>query len=77
MGVHVVASADELHHVVAGFGLGKPPATTKHIHERAIVTKLEGHVDVIGVLEAFLELDDVGMGEGLVDFDLGVKLGWK
>ena len=77
VGVHIVTSTDELYHEETGLGLGEPSSAAEHVHERAVVAELEGHVDVIGVLEAFLELDDVGMGEGLVDFDLGVKLGWK
>jgi hypothetical protein len=38
------------------------------------LAELKGHVHVIDILKAFVELDNVWMPERLVDFDFGVEL---
>ena len=70
--VHVLACADELHHEEACLGLREAAATAEHVHERAVVAELEGHVYIVIVLEAILEADDVRMLERLVDLDFCV-----
>ena len=72
--VHVLARADELHHEEARLGLGEAAPAAEHVHEGAIVAELEGHVDVVFVLETVLEADDVGVLERLVDLDFCIKL---
>ncbi len=72
--VHVVARADKLNHIVSGFWLGKTASATKHIHQGAIVTKLEGHINVLFVFKAFLEADDVRVFKRTMDLDFGIKL---
>ena len=64
-----------LHHEEARLGLGEAAPAAEHVHEGAIVAELEGHVDVVFVLETVLEADDVGVLERLVDLDFCVKLG--
>ena len=75
VGVHIMTSTDELYHEETGFGFSKSSSTAEHVHEGAVVTELEGHVDVVGVFETFLETNDVGVVEGLVNLDFCVKLG--
>jgi len=72
--VHVVTRADELDHEEAGFWFSESATAAQHVHERARGTELECHVDVVGVFEAFLEVDNIGMLERAVDFDFCVKL---
>lgn len=74
MRVHVVAGTDELYQKEAGLWLGEAAAAAEHVHERAAVTEFEGHIDVIIVFETFVKADNVGMGQGAVDLDLGVEL---
>ena len=72
--VHVVTRANELDHEEAGFWFSESATAAQHVHERTRGAELERHVDVVGVFEAFLEVDDIGMLERAVDFDLCVKL---
>ena len=74
VGVHVVAGTDELDHEEAGFGLGEASSSTEHVREGAVVAELEGHVDVVFILEAVLEADNVRVLERLVDLDFCIKL---
>ena len=72
--VHILACANELDHEEASFRFCEAPSTTEHVHEGAIVAELEGHVHVLFVLKAVFEVNDVGVFEGLVDFDFGIEL---
>jgi hypothetical protein len=74
MGVHVVTGANELNHKEPGFWFSESASAAQHVHERTRRAKLKCHVDVVGVFEAFLEIDDVGVLERAVDFDFCVKL---
>lgn len=72
--VHVVAGADELDHEEAGFWLAEFASRAEHVGEGAHGAEAEGHVDVGFVFEDVMKFDDVGVLEGAVDLDLGVKL---
>jgi hypothetical protein len=65
---------NELNHVETSLRFAKPPSPTKHIHERARWTELEGHVDIFIVFETILEVNNIGMFERSVNLDFGVKL---
>ena len=74
MSVHVMACANELDHVESGLGFREAFPPAEHIHERAVVAELECHVDVVFVFEAFLETNDVGMLQGLVNLNFCIEL---
>jgi len=59
--VHIVTSTNELYHVKPGLWLCEDATTVEHAHERAIGTKLKGHIYVLFILEAIYETDDVGV----------------
>ena len=61
MGVHVMAGANELCHKESRFRLCEDTMTVKHVHERPIGTELQSHVDVLFILEAVDEPNDVGV----------------
>ena len=74
MGVHIVTCTDELDHEESGFGFSEATATTEHVHERATGAKFERHVDVGLIFKTFLETNNIGVLQGLVDLDFGVQL---
>ena len=74
VGVHVVAGSNDLDQKEACFGFCEAAASTEHVHEGAIVTEFEGHINVIVVFKAFVETNNVGMRQGTMDLDFCVKL---
>ena len=74
VGVHVVAGPNDLDQKEACLGLCKTAAAAEHVHEGAIVTELEGHVNVVVVFKTFVEADDIGMCQRAMDLDLGIQL---
>ena len=61
VGVHVMAGTNELYHKESRFRLCEDTTTVEHIHERAIGTKLQSHVDILFILEAVDKPNDVGV----------------
>ena len=61
MGVHVMAGANELYHKESRFRLCEDTTTVKHVHERPIGAELQSHVDILFILEAVNEPNDVGV----------------
>jgi hypothetical protein len=57
--VHVVAGTNKLNHKKSGLWLCEDATTVEHVHERAVGTKLKGHVNVLFILEAVYEPNDV------------------
>lgn len=72
VGVHIVASPDDLDEEKTCFGFGVSFSTTEHVHHAACFAEFEGHVHVFVVFEAFFESDNVGMLECAVEFDFCV-----
>jgi hypothetical protein len=77
MGVHVVTCANELDHEKAGLWFSESATAAQHVHERTRGAELERHVDIVGIFEALLEVDYVGVSERPVDPDFCAKLAIK
>ena len=61
VGVHVMASADELNHENTSFHLCKAAAPAQHVHKRPRGAEFQRHIYVIMVFEAIVKGDNVGM----------------
>ena len=61
VGVHVVAGTNESNHEKANLLLCEDATTVGHTHERTAGTKFKSHVDVIFILEATNETDNIGV----------------
>ena len=72
--VHVVAGSYKLEHEEPCFGLCEAPSTTKHIHERPRRAEFQRHIDIVFVLEAVQDVNDVWVVEELVNLDFCVQL---
>jgi len=68
-----VTGANELDHKEPGFWFSESATAAQDVHQRTRGAELECQVDVLGVFEAFLEVDDIGVLERTVDFDFCVK----
>src|SRR5712671_685750 len=74
MGVHVMASTNELYHEEPRLGFGKDATAMKHAHERAIRAEFQGHIDILFIFETVKKPNDVGMVQRFVDLNLCIEL---
>jgi hypothetical protein len=61
VGMHVMASADELYHKEPRLWPPKDATAIEHAHERPILVELQSHIDILLIFEAIDKSNDVAM----------------